>query len=174
MTSSGKTTTISSTSNGEMQVHTWNPSNGVLYDEVTLASLINVEAVQSAFINEDNVYVVESKENGFKIQSYDIKTGKEAESKLTLDDMKECVSTNSLLACLSADKKSVYYASLPLEGSTMELKLNSIPDSNDIDTISAVDYTNSVVLKYRGKSTSNILLLSLVDGKLSEGKSYER
>ena len=55
-----------------MQVHSWNPSNGVLYDEVTLASLINVEAVQSAFINEDNVYVVESIENGFKIELHNI------------------------------------------------------------------------------------------------------
>ena len=158
-----------------MQVHSWNPSNGVLYDEVNLASLINVEAVQSAFINEDNVYVVESIENGFKIQSFDIKTGKEAEPKITLDDMKECVSTHSLLACLSADLKSVHYTSLPLEGSKMEqLKLNSIPDSTDVDTISAVDHTNSIVLKYKGKTASNILLLSLVDGKLSEGKLYER
>ena len=158
-----------------MQVHSWNPSNGVLYDEVTLASLINVEAVQSAFINEDNVYVVESIENGFKIHSYDIKTGKEEEPKIILDNMKECVSTNSLLACLSADKESVHYTTFPLQGSKMEqLKLNSIPDSNDIDTISAVDHTNSVILKYKGKSTSNILLLSLVDGKLSEGKTFER
>ena len=175
LSSSGKATTLSAAGNGEVQIHSWNPSNGILIDEVTLPTLINVEAVQSAFINEDKVHVVESKESGLRIQSYDLKTGKESETKIDLNNLKECVHTDTLFACLSMDERSVHYASLPFEESKLDqLTLTSIADTNDIESISAVDDTSSVVLKYKSKTTSNILLLSLIEGKLTEGKSYER
>lgn len=173
--SSGKATTISVSSNGEVQIHLWNPSNGILVEEVTLNTLINVETLQSAFINEGLAYIVESRENGIEIQSYDIKTGKEAGVKAKMNGMQECVSTQSLLVCLSKDKRSIHYKSLPLEDSDLnQLEPNSISESSIIEKISAVDNTNSITLRYSSGTSSNLMLLSLVDGRLSETKLYKR
>ena len=96
MSSSGKATTVSVANNGEVQIHSWNPSNGILTEEVILSTLVNVETVQSAFINGDNVYIVETNENGIEIQSYDLKTGKEAGVNVHLNNMHQCLSTQSL------------------------------------------------------------------------------
>ena len=175
MSAAGKATTVSVANNGEVQIHIWNPSNGVLMEEVVLSTLVNVETIQSAFINGDNVYVVDTNENGIEIQSYNLKTGKEAEANVHLSNMHECLATQSAFVCLSSDKRSIHYSSIPFEGAEMkQLTLSSIPASSTIEKISALDHTDSVSLKYSNGKASNLLLLSLVEGKLSETRSYQR
>ena len=176
MTSSGKAATTSITDNGEVQIQFWNPSNGVLVDEIVLMAKINVETIQAVFYHVQDVYIVESLENGVKVQSYDLKSGKEAQPVIQYDNIGDCLKTASTFVCLSSDKNGVHYTSLPLEKtSKMTISpLKWIPETSEVEEFTLVDNLDAIKLTYTQKGQSNMLLLRFTDGQVSDSKIYEK
>ena len=176
MTSTGRAATVSVSDNGEAQIHFWNPSNGILVEEIALVARVDTEHIQSAFIHGQEVYTVESVGSGVKVQSYDLKTGKEAKSVINYADVHNCQHTESMFVCLSSDNRKVHYTSLPLELiSDMKYSpLENIPVSGIIETFSNVDNADAVKLGYTHGETSKVLVIKFAEGQITDVKTYER
>ena len=190
MTSNRNAATLTVADSGEVIIHSWNPTKGILVDETFLQAKINHAIFHSAFIHQTEAYIVETLETGIKMQPYDLKSGKESRPAATLslemesirNKKNSCRATESAFVCLSLHNGIIYYSPLPVE---MPAKMNAIPlssldvlDSNIVEDFYNVDNLDSVALKLNSKSghkdTASLLLLSFKNGQLSGSKSLKR
>ena len=190
LTSSGNAATITVTDIGEVIIHSWSLTKGILVDETFLVGRINQATFHSAFIHGTDAYIVEILEEGMKMQPYDLKSGKESRPAATFSMEMEsirktensCRATESAFVCLSPHNGIIYYSPLPIE---MAAKMNAIPlisldvlDSNIVEDFYNVDNLDSVALKLKSKSghkdAGSLLLLSFKNGQLSGSKSLKR
>ena len=176
ITSTGRAATVTVSDNGEAQIHFWNPSNGILVEEIALVAQVDIENIQTVFIHGQDVYTVESFGRGVKVQCYDLKTGKEARSVISYDDVYNCKHTDSMFVCLSSDNRKVRYTSLPLEviSDLSSSPLESIPESSMIETFSTVDNMDAIKVVYAHGETSDALLIRFAEGHITDVKTYER
>ena len=169
LTSAGKVATVGVTSTGEVEVHYWNPSNGVLVDEIVLASKVGIENIRTVFIRGEEVYVVESYGNSVKAQSYDLKTGKESQAVINgeYEGIAQCSATESALVCLSTEQH-VYYTQLPLQSTSKMnlLSLQNFPGTSKVEKISSVQNTDALRLQYIQDSISITAFISFKNGEV--------
>ena len=174
LTSAGKVATVGVTNTGEVEVHYWNPSNGILVDEIVLASKVGIENIRTVFIRGEEVYAVESYGNSVKAQSYDLKTGKESQAVINgeYEGISQCSASESALVCLSTEQHA-YYTQLPLQ-STSKMNLLSLPifpGTSKVEQISSVPNMDALRLQYIQESVYRTAIISFKNGEV---ESQER
>ena len=150
-----------------------------MVDETILVGRVNTAIAHSAFIYEEEAYTVELLEDSIKVQSYDLKTGKEEGPVARYNThMDNCLKTESTFVCLSLNNREIHYTTLPLETSskwnTVPLSSLAVLESSTVEDLSTVDNVDAVKLTYNQEKTSNILLLSFKDGEISGSKTLAR